>query len=99
MTGIMGDRKPSSDQPTASLKGRKRKHSEMLKEQFEALKQQNGLQNLIDLVQGPVSDAYGQRAASYYVDVDKPSQPNNDLIMASQEVSQALNSLLDKLPQ
>lgn len=97
MTGIMGDRKPSNNQPTSSSKGRKRKHSEMMKAQLEALKQQNGLLNLIDLVQGPGSTAAAAGLQAQDCAMDESAKPNNDLILASKEVGQALNSLLDQL--
>ena len=94
MTGIMDGRTPSDSQSVAN--SRKRKHSEMIKQQLEALKEQNGLENLIDLVQGSRAADSLQNEAHQADDSSKPSNLN-DLILASQEVGKTLNSLLEKI--
>lgn len=94
----MDDRQPLSNPPlTADSKGkRKRKHSEMLKQQLEAFKEQNGFEKLIDLVQAPGSATDVQSEACAADESSKPGNLN-DLLLASQEVGKTLNSLLDQI--
>lgn len=92
----MDDRQPLGNQSTADSKGsRKRKHSEMMKQQLDAFSERNGdedpIKNLMHLVL-PGTPAYEVHRAEA-----EEAKKFNDLLLASQEVGKTLNSLLDKI--